>query len=143
MNLKYIFFISLIFVACDSSTNKADEKILQEATQIHLDAVKIEKELKPKFDQLIQKKNQLVLQGRELTDAENIFIAKMNQIQASYDYWEKNHVEVEGGDHDHHDHHDHDHGSELNVLPADMLIIQKEFRDSILSIKERMEKIAI
>ena len=29
--------------------------------------------------------------------------------------------------------HDHNHGSALDVLPADMLIIQKEFRDSIIS----------
>ena len=86
MNLKYFFFISLTFVACQSSISEEDKKILNEAAQIHLAAIKIEKELKPQFDQLIQKKNQLVTKGEELTDAENIFIAKVDQIQASYDF---------------------------------------------------------
>ena len=152
MNFKYLLFllIGLIFAACNSSdTNEGDEKILKEAAKIHLEAIEIEKTVKPKLDELIQRKNQLSIQGRALSSEEQLFINQVDQLQASYDFWESNHVEVEGGGHDHdhdhhgHDHHghDHDHGSKLDVLPADMLIIQKEFRDSIISLKERVEKV--
>lgn len=152
MNFKYLLFlfIGLILAACNSSNkNEGDEKILKEAAKIHIEAIEIEKTIKPKLDELVQRKNQLSVQGKALTQEEQSFIAQVDQLQVSYDYWEKNHVEVEGSghnhDHDHHGHdhagHDHSHGNELKVLPSDMLIIQKEFRDSIISIKERVEKI--
>ena len=49
--------------------------------------------------------------------------------------------------HDHHDHaghyhdHDHSHAAPLDVSGEDMLIIHKEFRDTLLSIQVRLEKL--
>ena len=75
----------------------------------------------------------------------NTVIQKVDQLKESYGYWTENHVEVPGFDHAHdhgHDHsHNHDHhhhGPGLEVSAADMLLIQKEFKDSIISIQKRI-----
>ena len=149
MNLfKYSLLLLFFAYACGTHEHAEDDKVLKEAAKIHLDAIAIEKTVKPKLDELIQRKNQLAVQGRELTLEEQNFIAKIDNLQASYNFWEENHVEVPGAEHDHdhhhdhgHDHHHHDHSPQLEVLPADMLIIQKEFRDSILSIQQRIKQL--
>ena len=144
---KLIFLCLLILTANCGGTSEEDQKLLEEAASIHQQAIEIEEKIKPKMEALIQRKNQINIQGRALTDAEIAFVEKVEQLQTSYDYWEENHVEVPGFEHDHHGHeghdhdHDHDHGNQLKVTAADMLLIQKEFRDSISAIQQKVEKL--
>ncbi|MEN0005959.1 MAG: hypothetical protein AAF798_17545 [Bacteroidota bacterium] len=159
MKFKMFFFVSmsLLMAACqDSAAEKEANKILEQAAAIHMEAVKVGSAITPKMEELIQRRNSLNVEARELTEEELAFTAKVDAIERSYQWYEDNHVEVpgfgheghdhddhEGHDHDHeghdHDHdHDHDHGPELKVLPADMLRIQEEFRDTILSIQKRV-----
>jgi ABC-type Zn2+ transport system substrate-binding protein/surface adhesin len=151
-NLFSIFFLVSLMIACQSS--ETTDAALEEAGRIHMEAVELDKNVHPKVDAAIERKNQLAVQGRELTEAERQFIQQVESIENSYAYWEENHVEVPGfehddhdHDHDHHDHaghdHDHSHAAPLDVTPADMLIIQQEFRDTLLSIQARLEQLDI
>ena len=129
----------LSMVACQSST---PDQALQEAADLHNKAIQVEKKVKPQMDQLSQLKNALAVQQRTLTESEQSFVDYVTQIETLYRYWEENHVEVPGyghEGHDHHDHahdHDHDHGPALELSSEDMLIVQREFRDSILQIEK-------
>lgn len=152
LNLKLIF-VGLLFLSANcGSTSEEDQKLLKEAAAIHLEAVELEQQVKPKLDELIQQKNSINIQGRSLTAQELAFAQKVESIENSYAYWEENHVEVpghghdghEGHDHGHEGHnHDHGHDAKLEVSAADMLLIQKEFKDSILSIQQRIEQLKV
>lgn len=140
-------FTAIIYLSssCGGQHNHGDNQLLQQAADIHTEAIKIEKELRPKLQSLVQQKNTINIQGRALTEEETAFVNKVESIEASLKYWEENHVEVPGFEHGHdhdHDHeghdHSHDHGSKLEVAPQDMLLIQKEFRDSIVAIQKRV-----
>ena len=129
----------LSIVACQSST---PDQTLQEAADLHNKASAVENTVKPQMDQLSQLKNALAVQQRTLTESEQSFGDYVTQIETLFRYWEENHVEVPGyghEGHDHHDHdhdHDHDHGPALELSSDDMLIVQREFRDSILQIEK-------
>lgn len=143
--MSRIFFYMLMgsvafFTACKHNS-KADST-LQKAAELHQEAIQIESAVKPLLEQLVQQKNAVNSQGRALTDQELRFVDRVEALEKSYDYWEANHVEVPGfahEDHAGHADHDHDHGPGLEVTPADMLVIQREFRDSIQAIQQRAE----
>jgi len=144
--LLFSLFGAALFCACTNASKQDPD--LRKAAELHQEAIQIETAVKPLLEQLGQQKNALNIQGRALTEQEQHFIARIEGLEKSYDYWESNHVEVPGFEHaDHaghehgHDHHghDHDHGSGLDVTPADMLLIQREFRDSIQAIQQRAE----
>ena len=139
-----VLMLFLGFNSCGHQHQKGKaSELLKEAAMIHQEAINIEQALQPELQALIQRANGINIQGRALTEEEMAFVKAVENLRASYGYWEENHVEVPGFEHEHgHDHdHDHHHGPGLEVSPADMLLIQKEFRDSILSIKERIEKL--
>ncbi|MEM9848605.1 MAG: hypothetical protein AAF847_11990 [Bacteroidota bacterium] len=135
-------------VACANQQQNKEEELLQQAGQIHLEAIKIDETVKPKFAKMTRAKEQLAQKQAELTPEENQLLQKMVALEQSYTFWNENHVEVPGFEHeghDHHDHshHDHDHGPSLDVSAEDMLVIQQEFKDSLVSIAERLESLAI
>ena len=139
------YFLLFILTACGHSHNHEDMEVLKEANKIHLEAVEIDKNIKSDYETLVSDATALMVKGRELTEEEQSFIQKVDQLKESYGYWTENHVEVPGFDHAHdhgHDHsHNHDHhhhGPGLEVSAADMLLIQKEFKDSIISIQKRI-----
>lgn len=140
--------ITSLMIACASGGDKEKEALLKEAADIHMEALEIEKSFKPIFSGIVQRRNGLSVQGKDLTPEERRFIDMVNGVEKSYEYWEENHMEVPGfehaHDHDHdHDHdHSHDHGGGMDLLPEDILSIQKEFRDSIKAIKKRAELVA-
>ncbi len=131
-------FLILLIAACKSTPK--DNPALQEAARIHAEAAQIEQALQPQLKELIQRKNSINIQGRALTEEEIAFVEKVNAIENSYTYWEENHVEVPGYEHQHEEnHHDHHHHKEnLHLSPADMLSVQKEFRDSIVTLQQRV-----
>ena len=148
--MRLLLFISLVsivgFIACSGESE--EHKILHEAADLHVEALKIKKELTGDLEQLRQLKNGIQVQGRALTEEEVKFTKAVNLLENRLAYWEENHVEVPGfehGEHDHsgHDHsgHDHNHGPKFQLPPDDMLIIQKEFKDSIVVIKRSLESL--
>jgi len=136
MKYQVLVFIAALLCSCQSP-QPADAEA--DAAKIHLEIIAIEAALAGKVDSLIQLRNQLAIQGRALTPEEIAFNNQVTGIEASMSYWRDNLPEPAGLEHDHsgHDHHHH-HGPTLDVTPEQMLAIQKEFRDSILSIQQRV-----
>ncbi|MEM1328644.1 MAG: hypothetical protein AAGI23_21995 [Bacteroidota bacterium] len=149
------FVLASLLVACQST--EQTDAAMEEAGKVHMEIIELEKEVHPKVDAVIERKNQLQVEGRELTEAEQTYISQVESIENSYAYFEENLVEVPGLEHDHghsHDHHDHDHeghdhsghdhdhdhshAAPLDVTGEDMLIIQKEFKDTLVSIQTRL-----
>ena len=134
-------YVVLILLACGGSE---EDKLLHEAADIHMEAIKIQKEMEPELEQLRQMSNSIQIQGKELTQEEITFTKEVTSLERRLQYWEENHIEVPGFEHGEHDHsghnhnHDHSHGTEFHLPASDILIIQKEFRDSIKAIKGRL-----
>lgn len=135
MKYPVIILAAVLFFSCQLQPPAGQA----EAEKIHLEILAIESALAGKIDSLIQLRNQLAVQGRALTPEEIAFNNQVSGIEASITYLRKNLPEPVGLEHVHtgpgHDHH---HGPALNVMPEEMLAIQKEFRDSILSIQQRV-----
>ncbi|MBX2814652.1 MAG: hypothetical protein KTR24_01585 [Saprospiraceae bacterium] len=133
----------VLLLACGSDP---DHDILHQASDIHNEAVKIEGEIKDQIESLSRLK--AMLEKKEgLLPEDSSMIQRIRDIERSHQWWQDNHVEVPGFGHDGHDHsghdhsghdHDHDHGPQLEVTASDMLLLQKEFRDSILSVRDRV-----
>jgi hypothetical protein len=138
MKYQIVIFAAGLLFACQSPQPSDNAG---EAAKIHLEIIAIEGALAGKVDSLIQLRNQLAIQGRALTPEEIAFNNQVTGIETSINYWRENLPEPPGLEHDHshagHDHHHH-HGPALDVTPEQMLAIQKEFRDSILSIQQRI-----
>lgn len=139
MRILLLTVTVMVLAACGSS--QKDKAILEEAGEVHTEAMEIEQNIKPQLEELAQLKNSINVQGRALTPEEIKLVERIGSIQNSYAYWETHHMEVPGHEHDHQDHahHDHNHGAKLELSPQDMLSVQREFRDSIISIRERVE----
>lgn len=145
-NIIFVFTLLiasvLLLCACGGS---AEHKTLHEAADIHMEAFKIKKELDPKIEQLVQISNGILVQGRELTPKEIKFTKDVELLSVQFQYWDKNHLEVPGFEHEGHDHsghdheHNHDHSTPFNLPADDILIIQKEFRDSIIRMQQKTD----
>ena len=135
MKYQIVIFVAALLCSCQSSQPAGND----DAEKIHLEIIAIEAALAGKVDSLIQLRNQLAIQGRALTPEEIAFNNQVTGIEASISYWRDNLPEPAGLEHDHSGHNnDHNHGPTLDVTPEQMLAIQKEFRDSILSIQQRI-----
>jgi len=151
---KHLFYLGLLTLslACGdtSSTEKDTEKeqtILKQASDIHNEAINIGLKVAPQLEAMKQKRNQINIQGRALTEEEMQFAAKVDQLESSHRFWLEHLIEVPGFGHDHdhghgHDHsgHDHAHGqTNQPALTADqMLLAQKDIRDSIVMIQQKL-----
>jgi len=154
MKQKNLLFVIVLFLVAACSSEDQDEAKIQQAAEIHAESVALEQEIKPQLEALVQAKNNINVQGRALTAEEQSFVKKVEQLEQSYDFWEANHIGVPGyesehdhaHDHDHHDHdhdHDHDHGASIELSPQDMLLIQQEFKDTLLVLQQRLQAVAI
>ena len=121
-----IFTLSIFFSSCFGG-HKHDP-ILTEAFEIHNQSLAISKEARNALD--------------KITDADLIKL----QFESRLAQWNENIIEVPGFEH-HHDH-NHDHGhhhhnhSTLELLPTDMLRVQKEFLDSIRIIHTEIQNLS-
>lgn len=139
-NLIASLFSLFFFISC--GTNSEEHKILHEAFDVHLEALEIKKEMEPDLQQLRHFNNSIQVQGKALSNEEMNFTKSISSLESRLRNWEENHVEVPGFEHEGHDHsghdhsgHDHSHTPKLQIPASDILIIQKEFKDSILAIK--------
>ena len=122
----FTLLLGLLFCAC---SEPAKDPLLIEAHHIHLKAMDIEKAISEDLKSIDSDTSSIVSIKKRLSN------------------WRENLVEVPGfeEEHDHsHDHagHDHhDHGPTLDVSPADMLTIQKEFFDTIQVIQKDLVQV--
>ena len=143
MKLGHVLLLALFtFTLSCGGPNHADNPIMQKAFAIHQESSKTEKDLAPKLEDLLEIKNGTNITGRALTKTEIDRIKKIEQIENSLKFWQKNIPDVPGFEHKHHAHEGPcSHGTGLDILPEDWVEVQQEFKDSILIIKERIEAI--
>jgi hypothetical protein len=136
------FILTVLLFSCGQDS---EDKILHQAHDVHLEAFKIKQSVKPQIEQLLQRSNSIQVQGRSLTEEEIKFTDEVNNLSQKFSYWEENHLEVpgfghEGHDHSGHDHdHSHDHSPAFNLPASDVLLLQKEFKDSIVAVQQQVQ----
>lgn len=121
MKLRFYSILLCLFLlpfACADSS--ASDALLEEAFAVHKEAMAHSKEV----EALISK-----LPAGD---------PSVESLKTRLDNWSHDLIEVPGFEHDHQDH-DHDHDPKLELTPEDMLLVQKEMRDSILMIKQAVE----
>ncbi|MEM8969019.1 MAG: hypothetical protein AAGE93_21560 [Bacteroidota bacterium] len=129
-----------LVVACGDS-KKTDEN-LQQAFELHQQAVKIRQTTDKQIDQLKANEDSLFV---------STYKADLDSISRSLEEWDEQLVEVPGfehehdhSDHDHsgHDHdHDHDHGEQTNLTPEQHLQVQQHLLEEIKAIAEEVNQI--
>ena len=122
-----LFCVATVFTACQNQ-KKENDPVLEEAYQLHVEAIQIQQEVEPKLDSLVK-----------------LDSVRFDSIRMAFKTWEENLVEVPGFEHDHdhhgHDHHHHDHGpSQPEVTPQQMKAIQNESLQNIKKIKALVEQ---
>ena len=134
--MKYLtsILIAILFFSCSSN----NEKVLKEAVEIHEQSLAIEKEISTRFEELEQVKNSINIQGRALTEEEIKFTREVDLLGLSLNYWKENHLEVPSSDQQ-----KNQKDSSIKFSPQDILLIQKEFNDSIVAIRARVERLKI
>lgn len=114
------FFVLLLLSACSVSH---EQKLLQEAADIHNTALLIAEELEATLKQ------------------NTIPVDSVSAILTAIEAWENDLVEVPGNEH-HHDHEGHNHSHEpVNVTADEMLQLQLELKYRIERIKKRVDVI--
>lgn len=132
-----------LLLACRSGDD--GQALLREAAGLHEEAVRIEAGLRPRVEELSDWKQSLEAAERPLAPEEQRLLARIGSVQESLEFWRENHVEIPGFEHSSHDHHghdhDHDHGPALELSPEDMLLVQREFRDSLRGLARRVDSL--
>ncbi len=134
--MKYLnlLLIAVLILSCSSN----NEEILKEAIEIHNQSLEVEKETSEKFEELQQTSNSINIQGRALTEEEIKFTREVELLGLSLNYWKENHLEVPQATQL-----ESKKDSAVKFSPQDILLIQKEFNDSIIAIRARVEAIKI
>ncbi len=124
--MKYfnLILITFLLVSCSSG----NEKMLQEATELHEQSLKIEKEISIKFEELEQLKNNINIQGRALTDAEIKFTQEVDLLGSSLHQLKENLAKSPKSD-------------PTKISAKESLAIQKELNDSIMAIQAMLKAI--
>ncbi len=134
--MKYLIPFLMVFTINNCSSN--NEQVLKEAVEIHEQSLTIEKEVQSKYDELEQIKNSINIQGRALTEEEIKFTREVDLMGLSLNYWKENHLEVPSSDQQ-----EKQKDASIKFSPQDILLIQKEFNDSIVAIRARVERLKI
>ncbi|MCO6480480.1 MAG: hypothetical protein J5I94_27810, partial [Phaeodactylibacter sp.] len=117
------------------------QQLLEQAAELHQEAVRTGEEVKVGLEILTQRKNSLNIQGRALMPEELDFIRQVEALEYRFREWAESHVDdpefkcpssgagLEG------------HAPEVRrgISPREMLKLQKTFRDSILEIQKKVE----
>ena len=118
---KHLFQLFLIFLTIHFGCNSPKDPVLLEAFEIHKEAIDIG------------------AKALELCEKLPANDSMRSQFRTTLEVWGDNVVEVPGF-HYHHDGLGHHHGrTPLNLPPDDVLIFQKELRDSIKSILDEIQ----
>ena len=113
---------------------------MQQAFEIHEEAVAVHKQTEAKLTKLTSNEDSLFV---------STYKVELNSISNSLKSWEEQLVEVPGFEHEHsgHDHdHDHDHEhhhhhDQPNLTPAQHLEVQQHLLKEIQAIEKRIDEI--
>jgi len=132
--MKYLslFLIAILIFSCSPNY----DEILKEATEVYKQSLEIEQEILPKFEELEQASNSINIQGRALTEEEIKFTRDVELLGLRLNYWKENHIEVPKADSL-----QNQNRSTVKFSAKDILLIQKEFNDSIIAIRARVNTI--
>jgi len=138
-----IFLFGMMILLSSCGEKQQNNEVLQQAFELHKEAIKIQKMT---LDQLAQLK----------ANTDSLFVETytedLNAISSSLEAWEGQLVEVPGfeeeHDHAHHDHsghdhahHDHHHGEQQELTPKQHLEVQQQLLDDIKAIAEKVDTI--
>lgn len=124
----FLLAISLTAAACTGEEKKSPQLI--EANRLHLEAIKISKELESKLESLSSGAG---------SDARK---SQIDSLKNLIEMWEENVVEVPGFAHEHdHGHGAHEHKSAPPMTDESMLDYQRQSRAAIDELKEAIANI--
>ena len=134
--------LGIIFLLTACGDKKQTNEDLQQAFELHKEAIKIRKMMDDQMAQLKSNKDSLFVET---------YTKDLNSISLSLGTWDEQLVEVPGfeeehnhSDHDHHDHsgHDHHHGEHQQELtPKQHLEVQQHLLQDIKAIAEKIGSI--
>ena len=135
--LPLLILFSSIGFSCQRKAESADKR-LKQAALLHEETMQIDQKIQADLANLGQERSSIQIQGRALSMEEIQRVDAIYAIESSYDWFEKNLVELPGQNHGHGAHKGHDHKASMELSPKDMLLVQQEFLDSIKSIQARI-----
>lgn len=146
MQILKTLFVALSFIillaSCNTKANDAtNDPILVEANGLHLEAMEVEKTFVPLLNEVIERKNSIQVQGRELNQEELNFVDFADKVERYFKEWQDNRVEVPGFEHahDHSGHDHHHHGNDVQLTPEQMLEVQKQSYKDLNTMKAKVE----
>lgn len=161
VNILFSALLILIISACTSSGLSEDElATLNEAKVIHDEAYSIQGQVDAMMAQIAEHKNfmQVALSNNSESQADEIaqeevekikgLLLEIETVEEELNNWKAELIEVEipGEEHDHdHEGHDHNHGSNNaeDILPNQMLELQKEQRNIIQTIQAKAAQLLV
>lgn len=161
VNILFSALLILIISACTSSGLSEDElATLNEAKAIHNEAYGIQSQVDAVMAQIAEHKNfmQVALSNNSESQADEIaqeevekikgLLLEIETLEEELNNWKAELIEVEipGEEHDHeHEGHDHNHGSNnaVDILPNQMLELQKEQKNIIQTIQAKAAQLLI
>ncbi|WP_342084631.1 hypothetical protein [Dyadobacter sp. OTU695] len=124
----FLLAISLTAAACTGKEKKSPQLI--EANRLHLEAIKISKELESKLESL---------SSHAGSDARK---SQIDSLKNLIEMWEENMIEVPGFAHAHdHGHDAHEHKSAPPMTEESMLDYQRQSKAAIDELKEAIAKL--
>lgn len=88
MRKKSIFFLSVCVLLSCAIKKNLQQAILNEATTIHQDAQKLGSQATVLLADLLQQRNSIQVQGRQLTQTEMDFTEKVDDLRGQFQTWE-------------------------------------------------------
>lgn len=150
-----LLFALLLVFSCNGKDEKS-EALLKEAIKWHNEAMAIHKELMPKMKALEELKAKLTAQKDSLAAKDENAISQLDaeimnleNISKEMKEWMENIVEVPHNEEHHHHHegdahdhdHSHEHGAKIDLTPEQMLDVQKEMKNNILKIQDKINAV--
>ena len=139
MNQIYALLAVMLLLGCTQKRVQNDN-LLSQVVIVHEEMLEIERQFKPTYERLINLKNVLLQQPTPLSEREMMLVKNVESIEKNYEFWAKHHSdmsarlvkfnEIEQSK---------DVPVSANFVPEDILEIQREFMDNLLSIQKRLK----
>jgi hypothetical protein len=139
MNQIYALLAVLLILGCTQNRVQEDN-LMSQVVVVHEEMLEIERQFKPTYVRLTNLKNVLLQQTTPLSEREMMLVKKVESIEKNYEFWVKHHSEISARLANV-DEPEQSQGVSVstNYEPADMLEIQQEFMDNLLSIQKRLK----
>jgi hypothetical protein len=126
---KFIILFIAISLGCSSKDQPSE--VLVKANEIHLEALKIQKEIQKELDSL-----------------KNIpeWSIKADSLDKVLKSWEASLVEIEGFEHEGHNHehnHEHNHDHSQKMSDEEMLDYQTNAKNALLDLKKGLDELKL